>query len=92
MNKSDLVERISVDAQISKAQASKAVESVIRSITGTLKRGDHVTLSGFGAFKVYQRKARNGRNPQTGSLIKIRAQRVAKFSPGVELKRAVGKG
>lgn len=91
MNKNDLVERICVDENINKTQASKAIESMIRSISNALKRGDHVTLSGFGTFTVYQRKARNGRNPQTGSVIKIKAQRVAKFSPGVELKKAVGR-
>jgi DNA-binding protein HU-beta len=92
MNKSDLVERISVDAHISKGQANKAVDSVIHSITGALKRGDHVTLSGFGSFTVYQRRARNGRNPQTGATLKIKSQRVAKFSSGIDLKKAVGKG
>ena len=91
MNKADLVERISVDAEINKAQASRAVESMIRSISNALKHGAHVTLSGFGSFTVYERKARNGRNPQTGSVIKIKSRRVAKFSPGVELKRAVGR-
>ena len=92
MNKADLIERMAVDANINKGQASRAVESMVRSIGNALKRGDHVTLSGFGSFTVYQRKARNGRNPQTGSVIKIKAQRVAKFSPGIELKKAVGKG
>jgi DNA-binding protein HU-beta len=91
MNKTDLVDRISVDANISKAEASRAVESMTRSISYALKCGDHVTLSGFGSFSVYQREARNGRNPQTGSVIEIKSQRVAKFSPGVDLKRAVGK-
>lgn len=92
MNKADLIERIAVDADISKGQATRAIESMVRSISNGLKRGDHVTLSGFGSFSVYQRKARNGRNPQTGSVIKIKPQRVAKFSPGIELKKAVGKG
>jgi len=92
MNKSDLAGTISVDAQMSKTQANKAIDSAIHAITGALKRGDHVTLSGFGSFTVYQRKARNGRNPQTGSVIKIKAQRVAKFSPGIDLKKAVGRG
>lgn len=92
MNKSLLVEKISVDAKISKAQARRAIDCAIRTITSALKSGDHVTLSGFGSFTVYQRTARNGRNPQTGSLIKIKAQRVAKFSPGVDLKKAVGRG
>lgn len=92
MNKTDLVERLSVDAGISKAQAWRAVESIIHNTSDALKRGDHVTLSRFGAFSVYQRQARNGRNPQTGSIIKIKSRRVAKFSPGIELKKAVGKG
>jgi DNA-binding protein HU-beta len=92
MNKGDLIERVCFDANINKAQASRAVESMVRCVSNALKRGDHVTLSGFGSFTVYQRKARNGRNPQTGSVIKIKAQRVAKFSPGIELKKAVGKG
>jgi DNA-binding protein HU-beta len=91
MNKTELVERISVEAEINKAQASRAVESMIRNISNALKHGDHVTLSGFGSFTVYERKARNGRNPQTGSVIKIKSQRVAKFSSGVDLKRAVGR-
>jgi DNA-binding protein HU-beta len=92
MNKADLIERIAVDANINKRQASRAVESIVRWVSNALKRGDHVTLSGFGVFSVYQRKERNGRNPQTGAIIKIKAQRVAKFSFGIELKKAVGKG
>ena len=91
MNKSDLIDRICVDTGLNKTQAGKAVDSIIRTVSNVLKRGDHVTLSRFGTFTVYQRKARNGRNPQTGSAIKIKAQRVPKFSAGVELKRAVGK-
>ena len=92
MNKADLIERIAVHANINKGQASRAVESIVRCVSNALKRGDRVTLSGFGVFSVYQRKARNGRNPQTGSVIKIKARRVAKFSPGIELKKAVSKG
>lgn len=92
MNKTSLIEKLTSDTHISKTQAARAVESVMRSITGALKRGDHVTLSGFGAFSVYQRKGRNGRNPQTGATIKIKSQRVARFTPGIELKKAVGRG
>ena len=77
---------------ISKTKAGKAIESIVFCVTKALKRGDNVTLSGFGSFTVYQRRARNGRNPQTGAIIKIKSQRVAKFSPGIELKKAVGKG
>jgi len=91
MNKGHLVEKIAADANISKALASNMVESVISGISVALKKGERVTLSGFGTFSVYQRKARNGRNPQTGSLIKIASRRVAKFTPGVDLKKAVNK-
>ncbi len=91
MNKGHLVEKIAADANISKALAANMVESVITGISGALKKGERVTLSGFGTFSVYQRKARNGRNPQTGSLIKIASRRVAKFTPGVDLKKAVNK-
>ncbi len=91
MNKTDLVEKICADAHLNKTQSKKAVEAMMRCLTTALKRGDHITLSGFGAFTVYERKARNGRNPQTGSVIKIKSRRVAKFTPGVDLKRAVGK-
>ena len=92
MNKSDLVERICVDAGLSKACAARAVESMVRSVSIALKRDDDVTLSGFGTFSAYQRQARNGRNPQTGAIIKIKSQRVAKFCPGVDLKMTVGRG
>ena len=92
MNRADLVEKINSDTGVSKAQATLVLESAMRTITSALKRGDHVTLSGFGVFSVYQRKARNGRNPQTGAILKIKAQRVARFSAGIELKEAVGKG
>lgn len=91
MNKGHLVEKIAADANISKALAANMVESVITGISAALKKGERVTLSGFGTFSVYQRKARNGRNPQTGSLIKIASRRVAKFTPGVDLKKAVNK-
>ena len=91
MNKTDLVEKICADAHLNKTQSKKAVEAMMRCVTTALRRGDHMTLSGFGVFSVYERKARNGRNPQTGSVIKIKGGRVAKFTPGVDLKRAVGK-
>ncbi len=91
MNKTDLVEKICEDAHLNKTQSKRAVDAMMRCVTTALKRGDHITLSGFGAFSVYERKARNGRNPQTGSVIKIKGRRVAKFTPGVDLKKAVGK-
>jgi DNA-binding protein HU-beta len=91
MNKGHLVEKIAADASISKTLASNMVESVIAGVSAALKKGERVTLSGFGTFSVYQRKSRNGRNPQTGSMIKIASRRVAKFTPGIELKKAVNK-
>jgi len=91
MNKADLIDRIASAAGVTKSQASTAVETGISSITGALKKGERVALVGFGTFSVSQRKARNGRNPQTGAIIKIAARRVAKFTPGVELKKAVNR-
>jgi DNA-binding protein HU-beta len=92
MNKADLVDRIAGACRISKAQATTAIDTAVDSITAALKKGDRVALIGFGTFSVSQRKARNGRNPQTGATIKIAARRVAKFTPGNELKKVVNKG
>jgi DNA-binding protein HU-beta len=91
MNKGDLVEKIATAAGISKTSAATAIDTLIGAATNALKKGDRVTLVGFGTFSVSQRKARNGRNPQTGGVIKIAARRVAKFTPGVELKKHVNK-
>jgi DNA-binding protein HU-beta len=91
MNKADLVDRVAVASGITKTQAATAIDTLVASITGSLKKGERVALVGFGTFAVSQRKARNGRNPQTGSVIKIAARRVAKFAPGVDLKKAVNK-
>ncbi len=92
MNKGHLIDRISSASRCNKTQAAVAIETMVDSITSALKKGERVTIVGFGTFNVSQRKARNGRNPQTGSLIKIAARRVAKFTPGIELKKAVAKG
>jgi DNA-binding protein HU-beta len=92
MNKADLVDRIAGACDISKAQATTAIDTTVDSITSSLRKGDRVALIGFGTFSVSQRKARNGRNPQTGATIKIAARRVAKFTPGNELKKVVNKG
>ncbi|HET7209115.1 MAG TPA: HU family DNA-binding protein [Terriglobales bacterium] len=91
MNKGDLVDKIAASAGISKAAAGTAIDTAVDSITAALRKGDRVALIGFGTFSVSQRKARNGRNPQTGATIKIAARRVAKFTPGAELKKAVNK-
>lgn len=89
MNKADLIERIFAEQgpKVSKAQAARALESVISGITGSLKKGERVTISGFGTFSASRRKARTGRNPQTGEPINIPARTVARFTPGKELKR-----
>ena len=91
MNKTDLVEKIAASAGITKTASAVAIDVFVDSVTSALKKGDRVTLVGFGTFSVIQRKARNGRNPQTGGVLKIAARRVAKFSPGVELKKHVNK-
>ncbi|HEX5000372.1 MAG TPA: HU family DNA-binding protein [Terriglobia bacterium] len=92
MNKGELIEKIAKDAKISKVQAGNALNSAIEGMTTSLRKGGKVTLVGFGAFSVTSRKARTGRNPQTGATLKIPARRVAKFTAGAELKKAVNRG
>src|ERR1700722_8317291 len=92
MNKADLVDKIAGACEMSKAQSATAIDTAVDSITSALRKGDRVALIGFGTFSVSQRKARNGRNPQTGATIKIAARKVAKFSSGAELKKAVNRG
>lgn len=89
MNKSDLVDAIAKSADISKAAAARALDATVDSITKALKKGDTVSLVGFGTFKVGKRAARTGRNPRTGATIKIKAAKVPKFSAGKGLKDAV---
>ncbi len=89
MNKSELIEVIAKDADISKAAAGRALDSAIAAVTKSLKKGDDVTLVGFGTFSVGKRAARTGRNPQTGETIKIKAAKVPKFRAGKALKDAV---
>ncbi len=91
MNKADLVDRIAEVSGISKVQAASAIDTAVDAVTVALKKGERVTLVGFGTFAVSARKARAGRNPQTGAVIKIAARKVAKFTPGIELKKAVNK-
>ena len=86
MTKAELIDKMAADASISKAAAGKALNSFIDGVSKTLKKGDKVTLVGFGTFSVAKRKARKGRNPQTGEEIKIKAKKVAKFSAGATLK------
>jgi DNA-binding protein HU-beta len=88
MNKAEMVAHVARVLD-SKKSAEAAVDSLLDSITGALKKGETVTLVGFGTFKVQQQKARTGRNPRTGEEIKIKARKVAKFVAGKELKQAV---
>ena len=89
MNKSDLIEHIAQQADISKAAASRALEAAIDAITEALKNGDSVSLVGFGTFVATEREARTGRNPRTGDAIKIDRAKVPKFRPGKALKDAL---
>ena len=85
MNKAELIAQLAEDAGVSKTQANAALDSFVATVTKTLKKGDKVTLVGFGTFSVSKRAARTGRNPQTGATIKIKAKKVAKFKAGKEL-------
>jgi len=88
MNKGDLINEVA-KATCTKAEAVKAVDAVINAVKKTLKKGNKVTLVGFGTFSVVKRSARTGRNPQTGKAIKIAAKKVPKFTAGKGLKDAV---
>jgi len=89
MNKGELIEAVAKDAGISKALAGKVLDSCIDAVTKSLRRGDRVALAGFGTFSVARRKARTGRNPQTGREIRIPAKKVAKFKAGAKLAKVV---
>ncbi|MEM1324177.1 MAG: HU family DNA-binding protein [Bacteroidota bacterium] len=85
MNKGDLINKVAEDANLTKSQAAEALNCVISSIGETLKDGKKVSLLGFGTFTMTERKARTGRNPQTGATIQIPSKNVVKFKPGKEL-------
>ncbi|MDO5652599.1 MAG: HU family DNA-binding protein [Brachymonas sp.] len=89
MNKTELIEHIAKNADLSKAAAARALDATIGAVKLTLKKGGTVSLVGFGTFAVGKRAARQGRNPQTGAVIKIKAAKVPKFRPGKALKDAV---
>lgn len=89
MNKNDLIDSVSQSSGLSKADAGKAVDAVVGSITGALKSGDSVSLIGFGTFNVRNRAARTGRNPRTGEEIQIAAAKNPAFKAGKALKDAV---
>ncbi|MAZ72581.1 MAG: DNA-binding protein [Flavobacteriaceae bacterium] len=89
MNKSDLIDGMAADAGITKAAAKKALESFLGNVEKSLKKGNRVSLVGFGSWSVSRRAAREGRNPQTGKTIKIAAKNVVKFKAGSDLASAV---
>jgi DNA-binding protein HU-beta len=89
VTKSEFVDQVADRAGLSKKDAGDAVDAMLETIEGALKRGSDVTFSGFGKFSVSQRSAREGRNPATGEKIKIAASRVPKFTAGAGLKKAV---
>ncbi len=89
MNKGELVARVAKDSGLTKADAGRALDAALDNVTKALKKGEKVTLVGFGTFGVSRRRARAGRNPRTGAPIKIAARRVPKFTAGKELKSAV---
>lgn len=92
MNKTELIAAIAAETKLSKADAERALEATMAAITKTLKKGDKVTLIGFGSFSVSKRAARVGRNPKTGKEIKIPAKKVARFKAGAGLAKTVAGG
>ena len=89
VNKTELIDKVAESTDLSKAAATRAVEAVLDAITGSLRSGDTITLSGFGTFSVSNRAARTGRNPRTGEAIAIAASKSPKFKAGKGLKDAV---
>ena len=89
MNKTELIEHIAHNADLSKAQAGRAVDCIVDAVRKQLKKGNSVQLVGFGTFSATKRAARNGRNPRTGEAVKIAARKVPKFTPGKALKDAL---
>lgn len=91
MTKLEFIEAIAAKSGLTKADSARAVEAFQSVVTETLKKGDKVTLTGFGVFSVSKRAARNGRNPRTGEVVKIAASNSVKFKTGSKLKDAVNK-
>ena len=89
MNKAELIEHMAKNADLNKAQAGRALDTLVDAVRRTLKKGDSVSLIGFGTFAVTKRAARTGRNPRTGAAIKIKAAKIPKFRPGKGLKDAI---
>jgi DNA-binding protein HU-beta len=89
MNKSQLIDAVASDSGLSKADSSRAIESLLDTVTKTLKKGDEVAITGFGKFSVVKRAARLGVNPRTGEKVKIKASKAPKFSAGASFKNAI---
>lgn len=89
MTKAELIDKMAKDSDITKAAAGKALDSFIDGVKKTLKKGNRVALVGFGTFSVSKRKARKGRNPQTGAVINIKASKAPKFTAGKGFKEAI---
>jgi DNA-binding protein HU-beta len=89
VNKKDLVGKIAIDANLTRAQAARALDAFLDGIQSSLINGDRVTISGFGTFGVSKHKARRVRNPRSGSAIEIAARRVPRFAPGMDLRTAI---
>ena len=89
MNKTQLIDAVATDSGLSKADSARAVESLLGTVSKTLKKGDDVSITGFGKFSVVKRAARQGVNPRTGERVKIKASKAPKFTAGASLKQAV---
>ncbi len=89
MNKTQLIEAVASDSGLTKADSARAIESLIDTVSKTLKKGGEVSITGFGKFSVVKRAARRGVNPRTGERVKIKASKAPKFSAGAGLKQAV---
>lgn len=89
MTKSDLIQRLAAELNMTRAQASKAVDTILDQLKNTLAKGENVQLTGFGSFSTTKRAERKGRNPKTGQSISIPAKTVARFKPGKTLKDAL---
>lgn len=89
MNKTQLIDAVAKDSGLSRADSARALDSLVNTVQKTLKKGDDVALTGFGKFSVVKRRARTGRNPQTGQPVKIKASKTPKFTPGATLRTAV---
>ena len=89
MNKAQLIEQMAEQAQLTKAEAARALEALLATVTATLARGGDVTVVGFGSFVVEERAARTGRNPKTGEPVAIPTAKIPKFRPGKAFKDAV---